>query len=125
MLGLYAAGTGQASRFPQSASTPHGASLVESGGSLYQQATYQYGNPYTFQSNLPVMGPSGGNWPNPGGGPTYVSLNIGAQDAAGFMTGSYVTPSFVQNQFANAQQASNGRLNNSASMQGQPALIVA
>ncbi|HXP88837.1 MAG TPA: hypothetical protein VN841_29215 [Bryobacteraceae bacterium] len=124
MMGLYAAGTGQSSRFPQSAATPHGASLVESGGSLYQSATYQYGNPYTMQSNLPTLGPSGGSWPNPSS-PTYVSLNIGSQDAAGFMTGSYVTPGFVQSQFATAQEASNGRVNNSASMQGQPALIVA
>ena len=33
MLGLYAAGTGQ--KFPLSATTPHGASLVEQGGIRY------------------------------------------------------------------------------------------
>ena len=54
MLQLYAEGTGQ--KFPLSATTPVGGSLVEQGGNLYQQASYVNGQPYTFQSSLPVLG---------------------------------------------------------------------
>lgn len=112
MLGLYAAGTGQANRFPQSAMTPHGGSLVESGGRLFQESVYQYGNPYSYQSNLPVYGGvAGGNLPAPGGGggQMFVSLNLSGKDAASFMTGSYVTPSFVSSQYSAALASSQGR----------------
>jgi len=123
MLGLYAAGTGQADRFPQSATTPHGASLVESGGTLFQQATYQYGNPYTYQSNLPVYGPSGGSLPTPGGN-LSLSLNIGGQDAARFMQGNVVTPDVIQTQYAAAMQGSSGRVDQALTLQS-PGMIVA
>ena len=49
MLGLYAAGTNQ--RMAQSADTPHGAGLVESGGALSQSQMYQYGVGNTYASN--------------------------------------------------------------------------
>src|ERR1019366_6116111 len=61
MIGIYAAGTGQGSKFPMSADTPFGASLTEAGGKLYQSPTYEYGSPYTYKSSLPVYGG------NPGG----------------------------------------------------------
>ena len=56
MLELYAQGTGQ--KMPMSATTPHGGSLAEQNGNLYQQASYVNGSPYTFQSSLPVLGGS-------------------------------------------------------------------
>jgi hypothetical protein len=122
MLGLYAAGTGQ--RMPQSAMTPHGASLSSNGGSLSQNAVYQYGNPYTYQSNLPVAGgqPTG-SLPSPGG-PTYLSLNVSGNNVGSFMTGKYVTPDLVQSQYSAALQASKGRLD-TALMFAQPGTIVA
>jgi hypothetical protein len=113
MLGLYAAGTGQESMFKAGSSEPHGASLVESGGGLMQQATYQYGFAHTYASNLPVYGGvSSTQLSAPGGGSgMQVSLNIGGQDAARFMTGQVVTPEVVQNQMASAMYQSAGRLN--------------
>ncbi|HEY4365371.1 MAG TPA: hypothetical protein VGN17_30700 [Bryobacteraceae bacterium] len=127
MLGLYAAGTGQ--KFPASASTPHGGSLIQSGGSLYQGATYQYGNAYAYSSSLPVMGAGPGGaqlLPSPGG-PTMVSLVIGGQSAADLLEGriaNTVTPGYVQDQYSGAMAASNGRTSNSAAMLGVPNLIV-
>ena len=128
MLMLYAQGTGQ--KFPMSASTPQSGSLAETGGKLYQQATYQDGTPYTFQSNLPVMGGvSGGNYPSPGGPNTSagmgpMALYIGGADAANFMTGNYVTPQFVADQSLAAQNSSYGRTQQSANMQ-LPGLTIA
>ena len=52
MLGLYEADTGQ---HAEGVDEPHGASLVESGGQLFQQQTYQYGQGYE-SSNPPTYG---------------------------------------------------------------------
>jgi len=128
MLELYAQGTGQ--KMPLSATTPRGGSLAEQGGNLYQQATYQYGVANTFQSNLPVLGPSGGTYSTPGGtntasgmGPMAVSLNISGADAATFMTGQYVTPQFVADQSMAAQNGSYARVQQYANM-NSPGLMV-
>lgn len=118
---LYSEATGQ--KMPQSATTPHGASLVEQGGKLYQAATYQDGRAYTFQSNLPVAGGySTGTYPS---GPTSVQLIVGAGSAADLFDGRIaqtVTPSYVQDQWSQASGSSYGRLANSAMLQ-QPGLI--
>ncbi len=122
MLMLYSQATGQ--RFPLSASTPQSAALAESGGRLYQQATYVNGMPYTFQSNLPVLGGyQTGTYPMPGGSPMSLQVNISGQGAAQFVAGQVVTPEFVQAQWSSAGASSNGRLQNSAMMQ-QPGLVV-
>ena len=119
-LMLYAQGTGQ--KMPLSATTPHGGSLAEMGGRLYQQATYVNGLPYTYQSNLPVAGGSAtGNYPTPG--PMSLQLNISGQGAAQFVAGQVVTPEFVQSQWSSAAVGSNGRLQNSAMIQ-QPGLVI-
>ena len=125
MLGVYAAGTGQNSKFPMSANTPFGASLTESGGKLYQSPVYEYGSPHTYQSSLPVYGGNpGGSLPSPGGGSTYLSMNLSGKDAANFMTGEYVTPNFVQSQATAAWNGSNGRTDN-AMLFGEAGSIVA
>lgn len=121
MLGLYAAGTGQSNLFPQGMDTPHGASLVESGGRLQQQATYQYGQAFTQSSNLPVYG----GMPtttlgSPGG--VNLALNIGGQDAARFLQGNVVSPDVVSTQYAAAMNSSNGRVSQ-ALMMSEPGSI--
>jgi hypothetical protein len=117
MLGLYAAGTSQGGRFSQGVDDPHGASLVESGGKMYQQATYEYGQAFTQSSSLPVYGGVSSQVVGPPGAPgigipsTYaLSLNIGGQDAAKFMTGQVVSPDVVQTQYAAAMNNSSGRV---------------
>lgn len=121
MLMLYSQATGQ--KMPLSASTPQSASLAEMGGRLYQQASYVNGTPFTFQSNLPVLGGyQTGTYPTPG--PMSLQLNVSGQGAAQFVAGQVVTPEFVQAQWSNAGAASNGRLQNSAMMQ-QPGLVIA
>jgi hypothetical protein len=104
MLQLYAAATGQRNNAVLSSTTPHSASLVEQGGTLYQQATYQYGSPYEFASKLPTLGgPNGVNiWPNPGPGtsnnnppsqgPVALTLNVGDKGATDFFTGNVALP---------------------------------
>jgi hypothetical protein len=120
MLLLYSQATSQ--KFPLSASTPQSAALEESGGRLYQQATYVNGMPYTFQSNLPVLGGyQTGTYPTPG--PMSLQLNVSGQGAAQFVAGQVVTPEFVQAQWSSAGASSNGRLQNSAMIQ-QPGLVV-
>jgi hypothetical protein len=122
MLMLYSQATGQ--KFPLSASTPQSAALAESGGRLYQQATYVNGMPYTFQSNLPVLGGyQTGTYPMPGGAPLSLQVNVSGQGAAQFVAGQVVTPEFVQAQWSSAGASSNGRLQNSAMIQ-QPGLLV-
>jgi hypothetical protein len=122
MLGLYAAGTGQARMFPQSADTPHGASLVESGGRLMQQSVFQYGQSYTYQSNLPVYGGgSTGTLPVPGGN-ISLALNIDGDSAAKFMAGRVVTPEVIESQYASAMSSSTGRVDQ-ALMLSQPGAI--
>jgi len=127
MLGLYAAGTGQAGSFPMSSSVAHGASLVQSGGQLFQGAMYQYGNAYAYQSSLPIYGGGAGvnSFGSPGGNtPTMLSLNISGSDAARFMTGQYVTPEFVSSQQNEAWRGSSGR-QQSAMTLNEPGSIVA
>ena len=125
MLELYAAGTGQGLNGVLSSTTPRAGSLAESGGQLYQQATYLYGRAYAYQSSLPILGGGPvGTWP--GGNPTSVTLNVNGQSAADLLEGriaNTVTPSYVQDQFANASDSSYGRTGNSATLQ-QPGLIV-
>ncbi|MEI9971038.1 MAG: hypothetical protein WDO73_02740 [Ignavibacteriota bacterium] len=77
LLQLYADSTGQKSSVLL-AQQVHSASLAESGGSLYQQATYNNGTPYTYASNLPTLGPTGGTLPTaaPGG---QISVNLNPQ----------------------------------------------
>ena len=124
LLGLYAAGTGQ--KFPLSASTPYAGSLVEQGGKLYQQATYQYGNSMAYSSNLPLMGGSGSTQTIPtNGGPTMLTLNVNGQSAADLLDGrvaSTVNPGYIQDQYSAAIASGRGLLSNSAMIQ-QPGLI--
>jgi hypothetical protein len=110
MLGLYAAGTGQSSMYQQSLGEAHGASLVESSGRLFQQATYQYGNAYTYGSNLPVYGGAPTHVLGAPGGNVQLSLNIGGQDAAKFLQGNVVSPDVIASQYQSAMQSSNSRL---------------
>jgi hypothetical protein len=125
MLGLYAAGTGQAGQFPQGASVPHGANLMESGGTLYQAKSYLYGNAYSQPSSLPVYGGSAGSTvlPPAGGSPVYVSMNFDGKNAGDAMTGQFVTPSFVQTQQTSAWNASAGRTDSSM-MMAEPGSLV-
>jgi hypothetical protein len=78
LLQLYADSTGQKSNIFTDQVRP--ASLVESGGGLYQSATYRNGTPYTYNSYLPTLGPSGGTLPtgNPMGGAVTVMVSPGA-----------------------------------------------
>lgn len=123
MLGLYAAGTGQAGKFAgMSSLTPHGASFVESGGALFQQATYQYGNQFVQSSSLPTYG-GGSPGVYPGGAPLQIALNIGSASAGKFMDGEYVTPENVSNRFSAALESSMGRLNTAMTF-AQPGAIV-
>ncbi len=121
MLQLYAEGTGQ--KFPLSATTPVGGNPVEQGGNLYQQASYVNGQPYTFQSSLPVLGGfNTGTYPDAGlpssmgsGGGMNLALNINGQP---------ITPDFVADQSLAAQGASYGRTQQAANIQ-VPGLMVA
>jgi len=118
---LYSEATGQ--KMPLSASTPYAGSLVESGGNLYQQASFQNNAWHSYQSDLPVLGGLGGSayptTPGPntssGTGSTYLSLNINGQP---------ITADFVADQSLAAQNASYGRTQQSANLQ-VPGLMVA
>jgi hypothetical protein len=120
---LYSEATGQ--KMPLSATTPYAGSLVEQGGNLYQQASYQDGQAHTYASNIPTLGGiASGTYPTPGGpntsggtGATYLSMNVSGSDAANFMTGQFVTPQFVTDQAMAAQYSSYGRTQQSANMQ--------
>ena len=127
---LYSEATGQ--KIPLSVATPYAGSLVEQGGKLYQQASYQDGQPHVYASNLPTLGGiAAGVYPTPGNpntvawiGAIYLSLTISGSDAANFMTGQFVTPQFVADQAMAAQYSSYGRTQQSANMQ-LPGLTVA
>jgi hypothetical protein len=124
LIQLYADSTGQKSD-ALVALQVHSASLAQSGGSPYQEATYRNGTPYTYASGLPTLGPSGSILPTASTGvpgPMYLSVNLDGKTAADFMTGQYVTPGYVQSQFASAQQASNGRASNASALL-QPGLV--
>jgi hypothetical protein len=118
---LYSEATGQ--KMPLSASTPYAGSLVESGGNLYQQASFQNNAWHRYQSDLPVLGGLGGSTypttPGPntstGTGSTYLSLNINGQP---------ITADFVADQTLAAQNASYGRTQQAANLQ-VPGLMVA
>jgi hypothetical protein len=118
---LYSEATGQ--KMPLSAATPYAGSLVESGGNLYQQASFQNNAWHTYSSNLPTLGGTGGTTypttPGPntaaGTGATYLSLNINGQP---------ITADFVADQSLAAQSASYGRTQQSANLQ-VPGLMVA
>ncbi len=125
MLLLYSQATGQ--KMPLSASTPQGASFAEVGGRLYQQASYVNGQPYTFQSNLPVLGGfNTGTYPYSGSGGGSFQIVFNGQSAADALEGrvaSAVTPGFVASQFGAAANSSDGRMQNAAYMQ-QSNLII-
>jgi hypothetical protein len=130
LVTLYSEATGQ--KMPLSATTPYTGSLVEQGGKLYQQASYQDGQAHVYGSNLPTLGGiAASTYPTPSGpntsggtGATYMSLSISGNDAANFMTGQFVTPQFVTDQAMAAQYSSYGRTQQSANMQ-LPGLTVA
>jgi hypothetical protein len=136
MLGLYAAGTGQSNAKALMNSTPHSAGLSEMNGTLYQDASYLYGNSYKYQSNLPTLGGNNStttyNSPNGYAGsssPQTISLgglsvNIDGKGSADFLAGNVVTDDFVQQQWSSSQMYSNGRVSNSALIQ-DPGLITA
>jgi vacuolar-type H+-ATPase subunit H len=118
---LYSEATGQ--KMPLSASTPYAGSLVESGGNLYQQASFQNNAWHSYATNLPTLGGIAGTpypttpGPNTGAGTgsTYLSLNI---------NGTPITADFVADQSMVAQNASYGRTQQSANLQ-VPGLMVA
>ncbi len=106
MLGLYAAGTGQ--KFRQSSDVAHGASLIENQGRLSQGAEYQYGNAYSYASNLPVYGGvSTQPLPNPGGN-FSLSFNVEGASTAQFLNGQVFTPENTQSNFAAAAKRERG-----------------
>jgi hypothetical protein len=124
MLGLYAAGTGQANSFPASANAPHGGSLIESGGSLFQGASYQYGNAYAYQSNLPVYGGgSPGLLPNPGNNGLMV-FNIEGGSVNKFLDGGVFSPSAVSGKYASAMNASAGRADQAMNFSEPGSIVV-
>jgi hypothetical protein len=130
MLGLYAQGTGQNSAKILMDSTPHGAGLSMENGNLYQDASYQSGQAFNYQSSMPTLGggPGAQGYNSPtgynGSSPINLSLNVGGQGISQFMTGSVVTPDYIQNAYSDSQMGSDNRVNNSALMQ-QPGLITA
>jgi hypothetical protein len=75
LLQLVAESTGQKSNL--FLNDPHGVNLTQSGGNLYQSAVYNNGTPYTYSSNLPVMGPAGSTIPtgNPYAGGVTVMVS--------------------------------------------------
>lgn len=122
MLGLYAAGTGQ--RFPASADQPHAASLLEQGGKLYQQQTFQYGVGSVYNSTLPV---AGGYAPQILPNPTYASLTllVNGQSAADMLEGrvaNVANPAYIQTQYSASLANSDGRVSNIATL-SDPGLI--
>ena len=79
LLQLYAESTGQKSGlFLQN---PQQANLVQAGGQLNQSAVYNNGTPYTYASNLPVMGPAGTQIPtgNPYAGSGPITVQVSAE----------------------------------------------
>lgn len=101
------------------ADTPHAASFVKSGGKLYQNAIYDNGSAYSYQSPLSVYGgiqttPLPTYGPNSGGTPVIQSLqlNVNGQSASDLLAGqvaNVATPSFIQSQSIAGSQASIGR----------------
>jgi ABC-type transporter Mla subunit MlaD len=127
---LYSEATGQ--RMPLSATTPYAGSLVEQGGSLYQQASFQNNAWHVYQSNLPTLGGIvGSTYPTPGApntaagaGPILMQVLVDGKGSGDYMAGNVFTPQFVTDQSMAAQYASYGRTQQSANMQ-VPGLSVA
>ena len=116
---LYSEATGQ--HMPLSASTPYAASLVEQGGRLYQQASFQNNAWHTYASALPTLGGISGTpyptTPSPNvasGTGVNLSLNINGQP---------ISADFVADQSMAAQAASYGRTQMAANM-AVPGLMV-
>ena len=124
MLMLYSQSTGQ--KMPLSATTPHGASLVEQNGQLFQAPGFVNGQAYTFPSSLPVAGNyATNNYPSQGGTGTVI-LNINGQSAADLLEGriaNTVDSGYVQARWSSAVAASNGRIANAGALLA-PNLVV-
>jgi hypothetical protein len=127
---LYSEATGQ--KMPLSATTPYAGSLVEQGGNLYQQASFQNNAWHMYQSSLPTLGAiPGSTYPTPGGpntatgaGPLLMQVLVDGKGSGDYMAGNVFTPQFVTDQSLAAQDASYGRTQQSANMQ-LPGLTVA
>ena len=118
---LYSEATGQ--KMPLSATTPYAGSLVEQGGSLYQQASFRNNAWHTYASSLPTLGGiPGGTYPTPGTPNTVAGT--GATSIAININGQPITPEFVTDQSMAAQDSSYGRTQQAANMQ-VPGLMVA
>jgi hypothetical protein len=116
---LYSEATGQ--KMPMSASTPYAGSLVESGGNLYQQATWQDGQAHTYASNLPTLGGiASTNYPSSAGANTSGGAGL---NASIYINGQAITPEFVADSSMSAQGSSYNRTQMSANMQ-VPGLMV-
>lgn len=118
LLKLYAQTTGQKSAEDKFAQEKiHSASLVESGGKLFQSAVYDNGNAYSYSSPLSVYGgvqtsPLSTYAPNNGYFGGTIQLNVNGQSAADLLEGRIsktVTPGFVQGQALSASNSSVGR----------------
>ena len=115
LLQLYAESTGQKSNL--FLNQPHGVNLTQAGGVLNQSAVYNDGTPYTYASNLPVLGPAGGGQiptgdPFAGGVTVQVSAeqtaNLWATGTAAAIAGGSraVAASAVNGQAASASRIS-------------------
>jgi hypothetical protein len=116
---LYSEATGQ--KMPLSASTPYAGSLVEQGGQLYQQATFQNNAWHTYASALPTLGGISGT-PYP----TTPSPNVAAGTGVNLslnINGQPISADFVADQSMAAQTASYGRTQMAAN-RAVPGLMV-
>ena len=119
LLMLYAESTGQKTSL--SGSTPYAGSLVEQGGGLFQQSTYQDGTAHQYASNIPTLGGIGGsNYPTQAGPNT--SGGTGMSFALN-INGTAISPQFVTDQSMDAQNSSYGRTQSAANLQ-VPGLMV-
>lgn len=125
LLMLYAEATGQKTTL--SASMPYSGSLVETGGKLYQQATYQDGQAHTYASNIPTLAglPSSPYptqaGPNTAGGTGTGQLNlqvlVDGQGSGSYMAGNVFTAQYVADQSMAAQNSSYQRTQQAANSQ--------
>jgi hypothetical protein len=122
LIEMYALSTGQRSNL--FLTTPQAAHLAEMGGSLYQQANYFSGSPYTFSSSLPTLGPSGSTiptfnpyaaMPNLSLGPILINGQSGA-DALGGQVVKVANPAYVGNQSVQALQSGSSRFATAAAV---------
>lgn len=95
----------------------HSASLIESGGRLYQGAVYDNGSAYSYSSPLSVYGgmqtsPLPTYAPNQGVNIGSLSLSVNGQSASNLLAGqvaTVATPGFIQSRSLAASQSSIGR----------------